>query len=207
MIQTLKTGDMVMTLQTGAQRIEWIGVSQFNLRAQQVPIRFETGALGAGRPSHPLRLSPQHRVLLHSPIAKRMFGKAEVFVSAKHLLGLDGISKDTTCHGVQYWHILCCDHTVLLANNLPAESLFPGPMARASLPLVAIEHVDRILEARSQAFDAPYHNTPEPKQQRKLIQRHVKNAKPCRTKKFLPLNAGIGPFTREDAFESARLVQ
>ena len=207
MIQTLKTGDMVMTLQTGAQRIEWIGVSQFNLRGQQVPIRLEAGALGAGRPSHPLRLSPQHRVLLHSRIAKRMFGRAEVFVSAKHLLGLDGISTDTTCRGVQYWHILCCEHSVLLANNLPAESLFPGPMARASLPLAAIEQVARILESRPQAFDAPCHNTPEPKQQRKLIERHVKNAKPCRTKKFLPLNAGIGPLTREDAFKAAWLVQ
>ncbi|WP_298862940.1 Hint domain-containing protein [uncultured Sulfitobacter sp.] len=207
MIQTLKAGDMVMTLQNGAQRIEWIGVSQFNLRAQQVPIRFEAGALGAGRPSHPLRLSPQHRVLLHSPIARRMFGKAEVFVSAKHLLGLDGISSDTNCRGVQYWHILCCDHTVLLANNLPTESLFPGPVARASLPLVAMERVARILKSRPQAFDAPCHISPEAKQQRKLIARHVKNAKPCRTKKFLPLNAGVSPLTRKDTLEPARLIQ
>ena len=52
------------------------------------PIRIRAGTLGNGLPEADLIVSPQHRVLVRSGIARTLFGADEVLVAAKQLLAL-----------------------------------------------------------------------------------------------------------------------
>ena len=96
-VEDLREGDLVMTRDHGAQPIRWIGshcmgavilYAQPHLR----PIRISADALGQNAPAQDLIVSPQHRVLVRSKIAQRMFGATEILVAAKHLLELDGVN-------------------------------------------------------------------------------------------------------------------
>ena len=50
------------------------------------------GALGNGLPRRDLLVSRQHRMLVRSSIAGRMFGDKEVLVAAHHLTALPGVT-------------------------------------------------------------------------------------------------------------------
>ena len=47
--------------------------------------------IGAQTLAQDLYVSPQHRILVRSKIAQRMFDEPEVLIAAKHLLELEGI--------------------------------------------------------------------------------------------------------------------
>ncbi len=98
------------------------------------PVRFRPGALGRGRPQRDLWLSPQHRVLVRSRIAGRLFGTGEVLVPAVKLVGLPGI---TRCHQprreLRYLHLLCAGHEIVSAEGAWCETLFLGVLSRADL--------------------------------------------------------------------------
>jgi len=131
-IETLFTGDKVLTADHGAQKIHWIGqrtVTKAEMRRDPKlrPIRIRAGAMGAGLPRSDLIVSRQHRMLIRSPIAKRIFGTAEVLLPAHKLIGLPGIEVETGSTDVTYVHILCRRHELLYANRCPAESLYLGP--------------------------------------------------------------------------------
>ena len=68
-------------------------------------------------------------MLVRSAIAQRMFGDAEVLVSAKHLLSLDGFEIVDDGKAVTYVHFLCDAHEVVFANGAPSETLYTGPQA------------------------------------------------------------------------------
>ncbi len=87
------------------------------------------GALGPGHPARPLVVSPQHRILVRSAIAQRMFGSAEVLVAAKQLLSLDGIDVAQDLETVEYFHILFDRHEIVFAKGTETESLYTGPQA------------------------------------------------------------------------------
>ena len=94
-ISALRVGDLVYTLDRGAVAIQWIGVSEW--RKDQVkysdrlrPVLVSAEALGPYVPERDLYVSPQHRLLIQSRDA--VCGTTqEVFVSAKHLVGHNGI--------------------------------------------------------------------------------------------------------------------
>ncbi|WP_439143571.1 Hint domain-containing protein [Planktotalea sp.] len=126
-VEDLAQGDMVMTADHGLQPVRWIGTktiaaahlaAQGNLR----PIRISAGALGDDLPERDLLVSPQHRMLVRSWIAQRMFDENEVLVAAKHLLALDGIDVADDVHEVTYVHFLCDTHEVVFANGALSES-------------------------------------------------------------------------------------
>ena len=103
---TLAEGDLVRTLDHGLQPVRWVGarrLSAAELAAAEKlrPIRIRAGALGPGTPRADLLVSPQHRVLVRSRIAQRMFGTDEVLVAAKQLLQIDGIDNDNRPQGVE----------------------------------------------------------------------------------------------------------
>ena len=58
-----------------------------------------------------------------------MFDTGEVLVSAKSLIGIDGIEICKDLKAITYYHILFVEHQVVLANGAPTESLLPGPQA------------------------------------------------------------------------------
>ncbi|MEM7440884.1 MAG: Hint domain-containing protein, partial [Pseudomonadota bacterium] len=134
-VEDLRVSDQVMTYDNGPQPIRWIGschltsaqlLASPNLR----PIRIRAGALGADYPRQDLVVSPQHRVLVSSAVAIRMFDTAEVLIPAKKLLPLDGVETlENNPDGLHYWHILFDKHEIIWSNGSPTESLYTGPEA------------------------------------------------------------------------------
>ncbi len=183
-IETLKIGDHVLTLDHGIQRIRWIGArtmtaSELTRHERLRPILFRAGSLGQGLPTQDLRVSPQHRMVVRSPIVRRMFDVDEVFVAAKFLCGLPGIERDDTVAETTYIHLLLDQHEVLLANGAPAESLYTGPMAMQALDREAAREVTEILpDAPLRGAQVKARLSPRGQFARKLIERHAKNGKP-----------------------------
>jgi hypothetical protein len=133
-VEKLQLGDQVLTLDAGYQEILWIGArtlssTQLKMHPKLLPIRIAAGALGVNQPEHELLVSPQHRVLIHSTIAERMFGHSEVLVAAKQLLEVDGIEIADDVTAVTYWHFMFDAHQIVFANGAATESLYTGSEA------------------------------------------------------------------------------
>ncbi len=141
-VGALRRGDIVTTKDHGPQPIRWVG--RRHLGAGDLahapdlqPIRIREGALGSGLPRRDLLVSPQHRMLLSSKVARRMFGADEVLVAAKHLLALDGVEIADEVTAVTYVHFLCANHEVVFAEGAPSESLYTGAEALKSMGAAA----------------------------------------------------------------------
>lgn len=146
LVETLARGDLVVTADHGPQRIALI--MSVIITAQELarqpalrPIRIRAGALGPGLPAQDLRVSPQHRMLVRSKIAQRMFGTPEILVAAKQLLGVEGVAIDDTPQAVEYFHILFDRHEVVFANRAAAESLYTGPEGLKGLGQAALDEI------------------------------------------------------------------
>lgn len=185
-IEILAVGDLVLTKDRGLQPIRWIGSRVLapeilsrheNLR----PIRIKKEALGPDTPSADLVVSPQHRILLRSKIAQRMFGTDEILVAAKQLLMLDGVEIcDEFFGNVEYFHMLFDQHEVVFANGTEAESLYTGPQALKTVGKAALEEILTIFPELRNADLAPQaaRFLPSGRQGRKLVTRHIQHGKP-----------------------------
>lgn len=125
-VETLGRDDLVVTTE-GPQRILWTGSRSLSgddlaQHPDQKPIHFPSGSIGN---TQPLRLSPQHAVLMRTPTA------GLVLVRAKHLaeLGFGGARVAQGVRDVCYHHILMERHAVICAAGAAAESFYPGPHA------------------------------------------------------------------------------
>lgn len=132
-VERLKKGDRVLTRDNGIQTIRWIGQKkldhlQLKMLKELRPVLIKAGALGDGRPERDMMVSPMHRVLVHSDVAKRHFGESEVLVAAKDLLSLDGVSVEAVPY-VTYVHFLCDHHEIVLANGGWSESFQPAELS------------------------------------------------------------------------------
>ncbi|MEJ8561886.1 Hint domain-containing protein [Yoonia sp. GPGPB17] len=181
-------GDPVLTVEHGLQKICWIGrrrysSSELKENPNMRPVRIVKGALGNGLPERDLLVSRQHRMLVRSKIALRMFGNSEVLVSAIKLTALPGIYVDESVDTVEYFHFLFQEHELIYAEGTPTESLFTGPEALRALSLDARDEILTIFPEISTRNHAPKaaRYIPTGKLQRKLIARHVNNKKPLLT--------------------------
>ncbi|WP_298905653.1 Hint domain-containing protein [uncultured Aliiroseovarius sp.] len=183
-IETLNEGDQVLTDKGESRTIRWIGrrqVSQFELllAPKLCPVRIRAGALGHQLPERDLLVSRQHRILIRSKVAERMFGTKEVLIPAIKLVGCTGIEVEEQPRALEYFHILLDEHEILLANGAPAESLFTGPEALKSLSPEAVEEIEtlfpEVLERIAQ--QGPAALVPSNTKIKRMIERHIKNAK------------------------------
>jgi len=92
--------------------------------------------MGNGLPQRGLILSPQHRVYIPNLGA---------LVVARALTVLAQIGKARTAANQQYIHLLLRQHSVLLAERMPCESFWPGPIALTGLPPDTARHVQPLL--------------------------------------------------------------
>ncbi len=157
-VEALKTGDLVLTKDHGAQPIRWIGrrrVHPPELAADPAlrPVLIRAGALGPGIPDQPLRVSQQHRVLVASVGAELAFGAPELLAPAKGLI--DGISVVTDARDLatDYYHILFDQHEIIWANGLPSESFYPSDL---SLNGVEAETRTEILKLFPEVLASPW---------------------------------------------------
>jgi len=140
-IETLTEGDMVNTLDDGAQPIRWIGSMVLPGHiAGNAPVRVRRGMLGNVRD---LWLSQNHRVLLRGAQAELLFGESEVLVAVKHLVN-DNTIRILPCDTVEYWHFLFDNHQIVFAECAPAESLYPGAQSLDTVTPLERDEIIRV---------------------------------------------------------------
>ena len=147
----LVIGDLVRTLDHGYQPILWIGrrrvrIDQKSEGAQPVliePSGFEPNAL-----RHPIVVSPQHRLLLRSPVGEEMLAPAKAFVGTKGIRYMRGKSE------VEYISLLLERHEILDVSGLATESFLPGPQGYLQLSQRETREIERVI-ARQRGRNAP----------------------------------------------------
>lgn len=186
-VEKLKVGDKVLTYDCEYEPIRWIGVrrlsgAQLQANPKLKPILVRANALGQGYPMQDLRVSPQHRILVSSRIAMRIFGSKDVLIPAHKLLPLAGVEVvDNTAQGVDYWHILFEDHQMVWSNGTPSESLFAGPEALKALSPQAREEIQILFPQICEPDFNPVsarHIPEKGKWVKNLVQRHQANNMP-----------------------------
>ncbi|WP_237168735.1 Hint domain-containing protein [Paracoccus shandongensis] len=184
-IEDLRTGDLVLTRDNGARPVRWIGSRVLSRAALQRnpnmrPIRIKAGALGPNTPATDLTVSPQHRILVRSKVAQRMFGTHEVLVAAKQLLQLDGVDICDGAEGVEYFHMLFDGHEVVFANGAEAESLYTGPQAIKSVGPAALAEILAIFPELRDGDHEPQgaRMLVSGRMGRKLVSRHLQHHQP-----------------------------
>ncbi|WP_279432723.1 Hint domain-containing protein [Paracoccus alkanivorans] len=191
LVEELKAGDAVRTLDNGYRKILWTGswsVDSIDLlyKPKLYPIRIRAGSLGENMPSRDLVVSRQHRILIGSEISKRMFGSTEVMVPAINLVDCDGISIEADASSVTYWHVLLENHEVLFAEGAMVESMYLGKIAIRNLSSAAREEISLIFPGISDPdfFYPPARKFIEARESaRKLIHRYKKDNMPMITDK------------------------
>lgn len=182
-IEDLKVGDWVDTVDSCKQQIRWIGRRALHgpdlaARPELLPIRITAHALGASLPARDLIVSRQHRMVVSSPIAQRMFGRSEVLVAAIKLTALPGIYVDHSAQRVDYIHLLFDDHQLIYAEDAVTESLYLGPQAHKAMSPAARDEIRLLFPELAVTGPAAARFIPPGRLQKKLVERHLKNRKP-----------------------------
>ncbi len=128
-VETLRTGDMVLTRDHGMQPIRWTGRRTVRGTGNFAPIRFAAGTMNN---ANDLWVSPQHRMLHVSSTASLYFDSAEVLLTAKHMLGGAGVTQ-VERDMVGYHHIMFDHHEIVFAEGVPTESFHPGAQGLRAL--------------------------------------------------------------------------
>ncbi|WP_298284193.1 Hint domain-containing protein [Acidocella sp.] len=115
-VETLRAGDLVLTMDGQALPVRWLGESRVARRfadaMRDYPIRIAAGALGAGLPARALRVSPDHALFLDG-----------LLVQAGALVNGTTIWRETQIPALfSYYHVELARHELLLAEGMPAES-------------------------------------------------------------------------------------
>jgi hypothetical protein len=129
-VEDLRLGDLVQTVDGGAQPILWVGGGPVLTSPDHLPVCIAAGVLGAKRD---LRVSGEHLLVFRDAAAERLFGEEEVLIAAKELVGLPGVTQDATPRIMGYFHVLMPDHHLLIADGVASESLLPGKVALAAM--------------------------------------------------------------------------
>ncbi|MEM7721075.1 MAG: Hint domain-containing protein [Pseudomonadota bacterium] len=183
-VAALRVGDLVNTADNGPQRLRWIG--RRRLRADELandprlrPVRILAQSLGNGLPERDLLVSRQHRMLVCSRIAARMFDTEEVLIAAIQLTALPGIFVDPDVQEVDYIHLLFDDHELVFAEGAPSESLYLGCEARKALSEDGWREISAVFPqlSREQAIQDAARYIPKARRQKQLVARHSKNCK------------------------------
>ncbi|MFT6456591.1 Hint domain-containing protein [Pseudophaeobacter arcticus] len=151
LVETLRPGDLVETLDNGMQPVRFISCRCYKFKNgphKMKPIRIRPNALGPKTPNRELLVSPQHRIALPQ-------NNPTHIVAAKRLLRLPGVTERPSCKIARYYHILLDQHQLVRANGAWAETLLvtkyssdqaqlPSQLQRTQMkPIRTIEKVSR----------------------------------------------------------------
>lgn len=166
-VETLETGDLVLTVDHRAQPVLWRHTQTVMATPKTAPIRIAAGAFGDGLPLRTLSVSRQHRLYLRSPVAARMFGTEAILIPAFRLLGVEGVTLGPLWRAVTYHHIACARHEIVWAEGVSAETLHYGEEARDVLDLCDASQL--------RPAGPPARPLQEPRRLRRFAERLVKN--------------------------------
>lgn len=136
-VEELVPGDLVLTRDSGAQPLRWIGQRTVAAEGEFAPIRIRAGAFGD---HDELLVSPQHRVLIQDAYAEVLFGESEVLVAAKDLVNDRSVTRQPG-GTVTYVHLLFDEHQVVFSERLATESFLPGPQTTALFEAPQVQEI------------------------------------------------------------------
>ena len=115
-VEHLRAGDQVQTARGDSAPIIWIGSRSIDCSrhpdpATVAPVKIERGAFTENCPHRDLWLSPDHAIFIDGKLicARQLINGATIHQSDRHT-------------HVRYYHIELQTHSILFAENLPAES-------------------------------------------------------------------------------------
>ncbi len=115
-VETIKIGDVVSLSDGRAAPVTWLGIqtisTKFADKLRVLPIRIKANALGDGVPARDLLISPDHAILLGDILVQ-----AGALVNGVSILRETGVPETFT-----YYHVEVADHSLILAENVPAET-------------------------------------------------------------------------------------
>lgn len=150
--ETLHPGDLVMTMDEGAQPLRWTGSRRVTATGDFAPIHIRANTLGTHRD---LLVSPLHRVLIKDNLAELLFGEAEVLVAARDLVNDHSIIRREGGE-VTYVHLLFDRHQVVFSEGLETESFLPGPQTVTSFEAGAVKEIYSIFPELNPETGAGY---------------------------------------------------
>jgi hypothetical protein len=115
-VETLKSGDLVTTLDGRAVPISWIGrrtvQKRFSDPLRVAPVRVRAGALGENLPARDLLLSADHALFVGG-----------ILIQAGALINGASILRETELpESFVYYHVETEDHALILVESAPAET-------------------------------------------------------------------------------------
>jgi hypothetical protein len=116
----IRPGMRVLTRSGAARRVRWVGRRDCTPAAlwrhpELRPVRLPAGGVAGLRPRQDLLLSPQHGVLISTPLGARV-------VPAIALVDSQNVRRDLPPEGVKYVHIELDSHDFVLAEGVETES-------------------------------------------------------------------------------------
>lgn len=129
-VERLKAGDRVLTADGRHASLIWVGLTRVPCSGAFAPVRIDTGVMDNIRP---LRLGQGHRLRVSGWQAELLFDAEAVLASAKTFVNGIDIVIDDSSEMVTYIHLMFDRHEVVLAENVPCETLQPGPDAMQAI--------------------------------------------------------------------------
>jgi hypothetical protein len=183
-VENLKSGCKVLTQDNGFQELiltmsRTVEANGLRKNPKLYPVRITAGAFGSGLPKRDLVVSRQHRMVVKSNIVKRMFGSTTVLVAAIRLTNLPGIYVEKTIESIEYFHLVFKKHEVIFAEGTPTESFLLNSDTQKTLSRAQRDEFVSLFPKVAEVgyIGWPAHTVPSRMMQKKLIQRHKKNAK------------------------------
>lgn len=123
-VEDLAIGDEVLTSEGARRPIRWIGrqtiIPLFANPLRDMPVAIAAGALGEGLPCRDLRVSPAHALMIDGLLVE-----AGALVNGTTVRRMTGLSEAFT-----YYHIELADHSLILAEGIPAETFIDNVSRR-----------------------------------------------------------------------------
>lgn len=138
-VEHLRPGDMVLTRDSGARPVRWIGTSTHPASGPFAPVLIRAGALHNARD---LRLSPDHRLFIYQRRDRVGAGRAELLVRARHLVNGTTITVDEGGHA-DYHQLLFDAPQIIFAEGIATESMLAPAQQPATLPRELAERLRR----------------------------------------------------------------
>lgn len=180
-VESLKAGSSILTPE-GPRRLlraysRRIARAELVANPRLFPVRILAGALGLGLPERDLLVSPQHRMVVNTPIVARMFDAPEVLIAAIKLTALPGVYVEYDVEAVEYIHLLFDSHAIVYAEGAASESLLLGSEALKMLTAEARTELQTLFPDLLREGATPARLIPEPRRQKALTHRMAKNRK------------------------------
>lgn len=126
-INALNCGDLVSTLDNGAQPIRWICQRTVPTRGLFQPLRLRAPFFGL---QQDVLVAPEQRLVFENTEIEYLFGVESVLVEARHLANnINVIREPETVDSIQLFQLLFDNHEIINVAGCEMDSLFTGQLA------------------------------------------------------------------------------